>query len=83
MLGATEVPHGADEPMRRALERAFREVMGCDSEFVFSGWSGKLTEGELAVVENRAPQDEPEPDPRCTLCGYPQSDCHCNRFGWR
>ena len=52
---AAEVPGGADEQMRRAVEAAYREVTGSESSFLFSGWGGKLNEGERAVVENRLP----------------------------
>lgn len=45
----------ADIPMRNAIAKAFRDVTGLDPEFIFSGWGGELTEGERAVVENRAP----------------------------
>jgi hypothetical protein len=44
--------------MRQAVERAFRDITGEDAEFTFSGWSAELTEGELAVVENRPPHPD-------------------------
>lgn len=50
-----EVPQGGDSPMRDAVERAFKRVVGTDAEFTFSGWGAELTEGELACVENRDP----------------------------
>lgn len=50
ILGEAELPDGCDAPMRAAVRRAFFEITGKDAEFVFSGWSAKLTEGELAVV---------------------------------
>lgn len=53
--GERLLPNGADSPMRQAVKRAFREVVGEDAEFTFSGWSASLTENEMAVVENRAP----------------------------
>lgn len=52
---AASIPQGADAPMRDAVQRAFRRVTGEDAEFVFSGWSAELTEGERAVVEDRMP----------------------------
>jgi hypothetical protein len=79
VLGDHPLPKGADEPMRLAIQRVFREVTGRESEFIFSGWNAVISPVQLAVIEDR----DPEPDLRCTLCGYPQSDCHCNRFGWR
>lgn len=50
-----ELRMGSDGPMRDAVERAFREVAGCEAKFTFSGWAGELTEGERAVVERRIP----------------------------
>lgn len=49
------VPPGGDAPMRDAVERAFLEVTGQDSQFTFSGWGGELDESERAVVEDREP----------------------------
>jgi len=45
-----------DHPMRQAIEKAFKEVVGIESDFNFSGWNAELTEPELAVVENRPPE---------------------------
>ncbi len=53
--------HGADGPMRSAVEAAFQQLAGAPSEFNFSGWGATLNEGELAVVENRSPVYEPRP----------------------
>lgn len=50
----SSLPNGADLPMRQAIRRAFREITGSDDEFCFSGWGATLTEGQRAVVENRA-----------------------------
>lgn len=50
-----EIPHGADAPMRMAVEQAYRQLAGKDSDFLFSGWGGNLYEIERAVVENRLP----------------------------
>jgi hypothetical protein len=47
---------GADQPMRRAIAKAFREVTGRDPQFTFSGWGQELTESERAVVEDREPK---------------------------
>jgi len=60
------LPPGADAPMRCAIEKAFRSVTGVDAEFCFSGWSAKLTEPEMAVVENRLPNvpADSRPNPR-------------------
>lgn len=49
------LPPGADAPMRRAVEECFVKLTGAEPEFLFSGWGGKLTEPERAVVEKRQP----------------------------
>lgn len=51
------LPRGADGPMRDAVADAFERITGKRPEFIFSGWGQQLTEGERAVVENRAPRD--------------------------
>ena len=48
------LPGGADEPMRIAVARAFKDVTGLDAEFCFSGWGTELTTAEERVVEERA-----------------------------
>jgi hypothetical protein len=48
-------PHGADLPMRRAVEKAYLEITGKEADFTFSGWGAELSEPERAVVENREP----------------------------
>jgi hypothetical protein len=58
---AVDLPSGADGPMRDAVGAAFQQLTGSRAEFIFSGWGASLTEGELAVVENRAPVYEPRP----------------------
>lgn len=49
------LPNGADLPMRKAVEEAFRQLTGDYPRFCFSGWGQTLTEPELAVVEDREP----------------------------
>ena len=48
-----ELPRGFDWPPRtaacEAIENSGIEVVAC-----FSGWGGKLSEGEIAVIENKA-----------------------------
>ena len=56
------LPDGADAPMRRAVRQAFVDITGTNPEFCFSGWGGKLSEPELAVVENRVPSAAYEAD---------------------
>lgn len=51
----SELPDGADLPMRRAIQAAYAELTLTEPAFTFSGWGGELTEGERAVVENREP----------------------------
>lgn len=60
-----DLPSGADGPMREAVQKAYREIIGRDCVFNFSGWGGELDECERAVVENRLPRTDPvPPDPR-------------------
>jgi hypothetical protein len=46
---------GMDSPMRAAVAKAYHEITGEHPKFLFSGWSGELTEPERAVVEGREP----------------------------
>jgi len=42
IIGETEhgkLPYGGDSPMRKAVEKAFKEVTGHDEEILYSGWS--------------------------------------------
>jgi len=48
-----DVPHGADGPMRDAVERAYMEITGKRPEFCFSGWGGELTQVERDVVNDQ------------------------------
>lgn len=41
---------GADSPMRRAVEAAFRQVTGVEASFTFSGWGAELTPTQAEVV---------------------------------
>lgn len=52
------LPKGSDAPMRRAVRETYKKLTGKNDEFCFSGWGGKLTEGERACVENREPRPE-------------------------
>lgn len=56
-IGAPDivVPREGDSPMRDGVEATFRKVVGHPAKFMFSGWGYELTEGELAVIENRLP----------------------------
>jgi hypothetical protein len=49
------LPQGLDFPMRCAIGEAYKKITGVAPNFCFSGWSGKLTEPERVVVENREP----------------------------
>jgi hypothetical protein len=55
IVAGVAVPSGGDAPMRAAVQATFRQLTGVEARFTFSGWGAKLTESELAVVENRAP----------------------------
>lgn len=55
---ANHLPHGADSPMRKAVQDVFAQLTGRGATFCFSGWGGQLTEPERAVVENRLPSPE-------------------------
>jgi hypothetical protein len=50
-----DLPAGADGPMRRAVQTAFKTLTGVEASFTFSGWGATLTEVERAVHENREP----------------------------
>lgn len=57
-IGEVEsVQGGSDYPMRRAVEEAYFKITGTYPTFIFSGWGGKLTELERAIVENRLPRE--------------------------
>ena len=47
------LPDGADWPMRRAVQEAYRQLTGKEPQFTFSGWGGSLTEGEREVVNRK------------------------------
>lgn len=46
-----DLPDGADAPMRRAVEKAYREITGVDADFNFSGWGGELSASEAVVAK--------------------------------
>lgn len=48
---SVRLPGGADEPMREAVERAYKDVTGLDAEFCFSGWGADLTDDETKVLK--------------------------------
>ncbi len=55
-----KLPHGADNPLRKAIQKAFKEITGEDAEVCFSGWGGEFTEDEkkeLLDVRSRVAQD--------------------------
>lgn len=49
--GHPSLPPNADEPMRLAVEKAYKELTGTDAQFTFSGWGEELSPGEILVVE--------------------------------
>ena len=50
-ISRDQLPSGADGPMRDAVEAAYVELTGRESGFIFSGWDGRLTAHERAVVD--------------------------------
>ncbi len=46
-----DVPEAADQLMRQAVERAYRQITGKAAKFTFSGWGGELDQVEREVVE--------------------------------
>jgi hypothetical protein len=77
--GQVEIPHGADFPMRRAVEAEFKKITGQNPDYIFSGWGSTLGESELAVVENRAPDMDKVYEPIdmvlfCPMCGVQHID---------
>ena len=70
-IPGVHLPAGSDEIMRKAVQDAYTHLMGVKSDFIFSGWGGKLTEGELAVVENREP-----------VCGTCANSRVIDKCGW-
>lgn len=49
----SNIPNGADRPMREAVTTAYRELTGKDPIFIFSGWGAELTPAERAVVNEK------------------------------
>lgn len=47
----TALPRGSDKPMRIAIAKAYKEVTGKDCNFIFSGWTAELTEGEKNTLQ--------------------------------
>lgn len=50
--GNVEIPGGADWPMRQAIRKAFRDILGVDAEFCFSGWNAELDDIEWDLVRD-------------------------------
>lgn len=46
------LPAGADQPMRRAVEKAYKELTGREPRFLFSGWGDELTEDEKQALDS-------------------------------
>jgi hypothetical protein len=44
------LPPGADHPMRRAVAKAYFDLVGEWPTFIFSGWGGSLTDPEREVL---------------------------------
>ena len=48
-----ELPPGADAPLRNAVAKAYLELTGKDPEFCFSGWGGRLSDVQVAVLAHQ------------------------------
>jgi hypothetical protein len=46
-----DLPGGADYPMRRAIETAFKKLTGRYPDFMFTGWGGELTPIQKSIVD--------------------------------
>lgn len=47
------IPQGADQPMRDAVAKAYREITGKDPKFIFSGWGAELDEYEREYLNDK------------------------------
>ncbi len=45
-----QLPLAADNPMRQAVEAAYRQITGRECDFIFSGWGAELTEYERDAI---------------------------------
>ncbi len=45
-----DLPRGLDWPMRKAIQKAFKEITGVEHQFNFSGWAAELTKGERSSI---------------------------------
>lgn len=48
-----KVPDGADQPMREAIARAYKELTGEEAKFIFSGWGAELTPAEREYIDGK------------------------------
>lgn len=53
------VPSNGDLPMRKAVEKAYKEITGQEPSFIFSGWGEELTLDESNALK------EFDPTPCC------------------
>jgi len=70
---------GADGPMRNAVAAEYQKVTGHYPTFIFSGWGGKLIEGERAFVEKREPLHDHIQPTYAALA----AECDCAAMGLR
>lgn len=49
-VNSEKLQNGADLPMRNAIRKAYKEITGEDSKFIFSGWGAELTDIEREIV---------------------------------
>lgn len=46
------LPEGSDQPMRKAIRKAYIELTGIEPVFIFSGWGASLDKSERNVVND-------------------------------
>lgn len=61
-----DIPVGADQPMRKAVALAYKELTGKDPDFIFSGWGGELTDLEKELLGQN--EQRPPFNPDCMDC---------------
>ena len=52
-LAGPSLASGQDLPMREGIQGVYEELTGHEPHFIFSGWRGTLTTGELKVLTDK------------------------------
>lgn len=47
----SDLPWGADSPMREAVKIAYKQLTGKEPDFCFTGWGAELTDAEQTCVD--------------------------------